>query len=183
MKRLVILAVLITLLSGGVFTYLSRNRHYQVHVMWIEYPSLKEITNKADLVAVIRVEGTQQETTNQAELPHTLSKGRVLRVLKGDSSLAQTQITLDQPGSKSVSVSEAPLLKVGSTYLVFLAKNDASPGKQFDGTFGVLGGHQGNHLVDDQTGRIMRYQAPPRLFKELSERNVDEVTDLIKALQ
>lgn len=102
------------------------------------YSNIKELVAESDLVALIQIEGTDEEW-ELSSLPHTNYKATILNSIinkKNEENNILITMTGVSNETKHMEIEDDPLLQKGEQFIIFARKNDKN-------TYTILGGPQG----------------------------------------
>jgi hypothetical protein len=150
-----LLALLLPLGALGGCSLEGTANSSQVHIEAArvkEYRSIQDLNN--DAIAVVRVTATSTQSLDPiVKTPFTVTVMQVDQVLRG--SVSGTKIKLRQLGSPTgvILTDEAPVVRPGNSYVIFLSNFTYGPGRGTD-QYIPVGGSAG--IFFDQNGTLKR---------------------------
>ena len=142
------------------------------------YADLEEITQKSDVIAIVKVDGEPIVETLDG-IPYSEYPVRVSTAILGVETKELLRVYMTggtTENGDTIVMDDDPLFEKGIEYLIFAQKNDS-------GTITVLGGPQGRFVCDN--GKVnslhIYYEKPEQLLNfEINNQNIDSVVDQVQ---
>ena len=161
---------LLVLLAGGYWLYAgasadasgpsgdnpskSPKTETVMYASWGEsYFSIEELTDAADLAALVEITGIAEVQEHKNKLYLTIYSAKVIRGIDTDLEKVKIIMTGKDDEEGKIEFEDDPLMAVGDKWFIFARRND-------DGTHTILGGPDGRFSYDEETDTVtaLRYQ-------------------------